>query len=106
MWGHLVRPINNDQGFQGNCLSFSMVGRNNFFWLHKRSGNKSLLGFRMASHFQEEAQAILDSAGIPFTTKTKHMVITTDTKTLEKNKESFEKFRSYYNETKNRIRRD
>lgn len=89
---NIVNPI-----FKEAVLSYVkgyvaiMVGRNNFFWLHKRSGNKSLLGFRMASHLQEEAQAILDFAAIPFTTKTKHMVITTDAKTLEKNKESFEK---------------
>lgn len=40
------------------------VGRNNYFWLHKRSSNKSLLGFRIAAHLADDAQQVLDDAKI------------------------------------------
>src|SRR6266566_4153869 len=48
-----------------------VVGRNNYFWLHKRSGNKSLLCFRIAPHLGDTAQQVLDEAKIAFTRKPK-----------------------------------
>lgn len=67
------------------------VGRNNYFWLHKRSGNKSLLGFRIAPHLADEVQQILDDAKISFTRKPKQILITVDSSTIESNAESFAK---------------
>lgn len=67
------------------------VGRNNYFWLHKRSGNKSLLGFRMAPHLADEAQQVLDAAGIPFNKKPKQIFVTVDSTMIEARKEAFEK---------------
>lgn len=67
------------------------VGRNNYFWLHKRSGNKSLLGFRIAPHLADEAQQILDDAKISFTRKPKQILITVDSSTIDSNAESFVK---------------
>jgi len=60
-----------------NYVSIS-VGRNNYFWLHKRSGNKSLLGFRIAPHLADEAQQLLDNAKISFTRKPKSFLVTAD----------------------------
>lgn len=65
------------------------VGRNNFFWLHKRSGNKSLLGFRIAAHLADEAQQILDEAKIPFTRKPKSIFVTVDQLTIDTHAEEF-----------------
>lgn len=67
------------------------VGRNNYFWLHKRSGNKSLLGFRIAPHLADDAQQILDDAKISFTRKPKQILITVDSSTIDINAESFAK---------------
>ncbi len=67
------------------------IGRNNYFWLHKRSGNKSLLGFRIAPHLADEAQQILDDAKISFTRKPKQILITVDSSTIDINAESFAK---------------
>ena len=61
------------------------VGRNNYFWLHKRSGNKSLLGFRIATHLADDAQQILDEAKISFTRKPKTILITIDATTITSN---------------------
>lgn len=65
------------------------VGRNNYFWLHKRSGNKSLLGFRIAPHLADEAHQLLDDAKISFTRKPKSFLITTDTPTVSANERVF-----------------
>jgi hypothetical protein len=61
------------------------VGRNNYFWLHKRSGNKSLLGFRIAAHLADDAQRVLDEAKISFTRKPKTILITIDEATITAN---------------------
>ena len=68
-----------------------IVGRYNYFWLHKRSGNKSLLGFRIAPHLADEAQQVLDDAKISFTRKPKEIRMTIDTSTIEANAEPFSK---------------
>ena len=67
------------------------VGRNNYFWLHKRGGNKSLIGFRIAPHLADDAQQILDDAKISFTRKPKKILITVDASAIEANADSFTK---------------
>lgn len=62
-------------GYLKNYISLN-IGRNNYLWLHKRSGNNSLLGFRIAPHLADDAQKILDEAQIPFTKKPKYFFIT------------------------------
>ena len=59
-----------------------------YFLLRKRSGNKSLLVFRIASHLEDEAQQVLDDAEIPFTRKTKKIVVTVDSQMIETQKEA------------------
>ncbi|WP_454006774.1 hypothetical protein [Alcaligenes sp. Marseille-Q7550] len=71
-----------------NYVSIS-VGRNNYFWFHKRGRNKSLLGFRIAPHLAEEAQRILDGAKISFNSKSKKIFLITDSETINSNKDLF-----------------
>lgn len=77
-------------GYVKNYVSI-VVGRNNYFWFHSRSGNKSLLGFRIAPHLADDAQKILDDAKISFTRKPKAILVTVDSATIDSNAESFSK---------------
>lgn len=62
-------------------------GRQNIFWLHKRSANKSLLGFRMAPAKHEEVATLLDSKNIPYIRKPKRFYLTIDQQLVEKESE-------------------
>jgi len=75
------------------------VGRNNYFGLHKRSGNKSWLRFRIAPHLAEDAQRLLDEAKINFSRKPKEFLITTDEETIRNNTEIFSKLASLVRST-------
>lgn len=75
------------------------VGRNNFFWLHKRSGDKSLLGFRIAPHLADEAQQLLDEANVSFTRKPKSIYITTDPAAINANVALYTKLASLVQRT-------
>ena len=65
------------------------VAGNNYMWLHKRSQNKSLLGFRMAQSLQEEAAGLLDAQNITYVRKPKRFLLTVDKQMIEKNAETF-----------------
>lgn len=67
------------------------VGRNNYLWLRKRGGGKSLIGFRIASYLEDDAQKVLDSAEIPFKKKPKQMFIMGDAAMIASHREVFEK---------------
>jgi len=54
------------------------VGGNNYFWLHKRSAGKSLLGFRISHALHDQAEAILDDCNIPYVKNLKRFSITVD----------------------------
>lgn len=75
------------------------VGRNNYFWLHKRSSNKSLLGFRIAAHLAEDAQRILDEAKISFTKKPKALQVTIDAATITGNSVAFTRIAALVRQT-------
>jgi hypothetical protein len=77
-------------GYLKNYIAIN-IGRNNYFWLRKRSGNMSQLGFRIAPHLADDAQQILDDAKISFTRKPKLILITVDLSTIESNAELFSK---------------
>lgn len=62
----------------------------NYMWLHKRSQNKSLLGFRMSQSLQDEAASLLDSNTISYVKKPKKFLITVDRQMIEKHKEVFQ----------------
>lgn len=61
------------------------VGGNNYMWLHKRSQNKSLLGFRMVQSLQEDAASLLDAQNITYVRKPKRFLVTVDRELIEKN---------------------
>ncbi len=66
------------------------VSGNNYFWLIKRSINKSLLGFRISPPLQDETAALLDGNNISYVRKPKEFRITVDKQMIEKNKEVFQ----------------
>ncbi|WP_321891997.1 hypothetical protein [Paraburkholderia tropica] len=82
----VVRPELNDPqlSYLKNYIAVA-VGRNNFFWMHKRSASKSLLGFRIAPHLADEAQQVLDGAKISFTRKPKSIWLTVDSSMIQEN---------------------
>ncbi len=65
------------------------TGRLNQFWLHKRSGAKSLLGFRMPPAKHDEVAALLDSKNIPYIRKPKRFYLTIDKQIVEQEHDLF-----------------
>jgi hypothetical protein len=71
----------------------------NYIWLHKRSLNKSLLGFRMAQSLQDEAAALLDEKNISYVKKPKRFLITVDRQMVEANQDVFKAIASLVKKT-------
>jgi len=65
------------------------VSGSNYFWLHRRMHQKSLMGFRISALLQEEALSILDAAKISYTKKPKRIYLTTDNQMVEEHAETF-----------------
>jgi len=61
----------------------------NYFWLHKRSAKKSLLGFRISNGLLDEAKAILDQNNVPYVHKRKLLLLTVDRPLVEERREMF-----------------
>ena len=64
-----------------NYIAINVSG-NNHFWLHKRSSNKSLLGFRITDDLLEDVTMLLDEANISFTQKRNTIRFTVDADTI------------------------
>ena len=64
---------------------------NNYFWLHKRSAGKVLMGFRVPAQIMDEAKELLDEHSISYVHKRKSLRITTDKNAIKNNKELFVK---------------
>ena len=60
-----------------NYVAITVSG-SNYFWLHKRTSDKSLLGFRMSQALQDEAAALLDGKNISYVKKPKKFLLTVD----------------------------
>jgi len=60
-----------------NYIAINVFG-NNFFWLHKRSANKSLLGFRISDEYIEEISQLFDEQSISFVQKRNRFRVTVD----------------------------
>lgn len=65
------------------------VSNYNHFWLHKRSGNKSLLTFWIGDNFLPQILTILDNKGISYVNKVKSIRITVDKEMIQANSEMF-----------------
>jgi len=63
------------------------VSGHNYFWLHKRSSNKSLLGFRMSQALQDETAALLDGNDITYVRKPREFLLTVDKQMIEKHRD-------------------
>lgn len=72
---------NAEINFRKNYIGI-VVGRNNYFSLHKRTNDKSLIRFRVAAHLTDETTEQLDLANMTFTKKPKAFVFTVDERTL------------------------
>lgn len=67
-----------------------VVNGNNYFWFHKRSGNKSLLGFWLSETLLPSATSLLDEKGVLYTVRKNQSIrITTDKDTIKNNSEMF-----------------
>lgn len=64
--------------FTKHYVAISSETNNNYFWLHKRSAGKVLMGFRVAAHLMDEAKALLDEHSISYVQKRKSLRITTN----------------------------
>ncbi len=66
------------------------VSGNNFFWLKKRSGNKSLVSFWVGNRLLPNATSLLDEKRIPYTVrKGESLRITTDKEAIRANADMF-----------------
>ncbi len=87
----ITRPVFNEPSL--NYLKSYIaitVGANNYLWLHKRTQDKSLLGFRVTEQsIQDEIAALLDAANISYVRKTKRFLMTVDKETIKGNSDLF-----------------
>lgn len=89
----IVRPVYGEASlnYVKNYIGI-MVNGNNYFWFHKRSGNKSLLSFWLTENLISSATELLDEKGIPYTVRKNESIrITTDKETISNNSEMFVK---------------
>ncbi len=71
------------------------VGGYNYMWLHKRSSNKSLLGFRLSPSFHDEVAALLDGRKITYVRKPNKILLTVDNELIEQNESLFVSIASF-----------
>jgi hypothetical protein len=65
------------------------VSGNNYLWLHKRSQNKSLMGFRIKEELHDKMNELLDKNNLSYVQRRKYFHLTIDKNIIEKNKEAF-----------------
>lgn len=65
------------------------VSGSNYLWLHKRSQNKSLMGFRIKQELHDKMNELLDKNNLPYVQRRKRFYLTIDKNIIEKNKETF-----------------
>lgn len=66
-------------------------GSYNRLWFHKRTAPKALLNLKIAPPLQDEAAALLDSAGIGYTRKPESFRVTIDKRTIDSKSDVMEK---------------
>lgn len=73
------------------------VNGENYIWLHKRSGNKSLIGIWFSDKYRAQASEVLDKAEISYSKKKQTLWVTTDSKTLKDHAPSILKLAEFSN---------
>jgi hypothetical protein len=63
------------------------VNRQNYLWMHKRSGGKSLLTFWVSERLLPQATEALDAVGVPYVQKNQELKITVDQQMIHTNSE-------------------
>lgn len=89
----IVRPVYGEASlnYVKNYIGI-MVNGNNYFWLHKRSGDKSLLAFWVSESLLPSVTQLLDGNGIPYTVRRNENVrVTTDKEKILSCSEMFSK---------------
>jgi len=71
------------------------VNGENYIWLHKRSGNKSLIGIWFSEKYLGQASEVLDEAEISYSKKKQTLYFTTDSKTLKDHEPSILKLAEF-----------
>lgn len=66
-------------------------GSYNRMWFHKRAYPKALLNFKISPPLQDDAAALLDSAGIAYVKKPESFRVTVDRKVIDYKAETFNK---------------
>lgn len=66
-------------------------GSYNRMWFHKRTSPKALLNLKISSPLQDEAIALLDSAGVGYIKKPESFRVTIDRKVIESKADTFDK---------------
>ena len=81
----LVKPVWSEVNlhYTRNIVGLA-VGRNSYFWLGKRSGNKSLLGFCIREEDMDQAEKLLDEIGVAYVKDKKNpwLRMTTDKESI------------------------
>ena len=89
----IVRPVYRDVSlnYVKNYIGI-MVNGNNYFWFHKRSGNKSMLSFWVGEGLLTSATKLLDEKGIPYAVRKNQSIrVTADKEMILNNSELFVK---------------
>jgi hypothetical protein len=81
-----------------NYIAINVFG-NNYFWLHKRSANKSLLGFRISDEHTDNVSKLLDEQSISFVQKRNRIKFTVDKDFINKHAELLRQIAVFVKET-------
>lgn len=87
----VTKPVLADAelNYVNNYIGLQVAG-NNYFWLKKRSGNKSLMSFWVGNRLLSKTTPLLDEKRIPYTVRKGETVrITTDKDTVQANRDLF-----------------
>lgn len=81
-----------------NYIAINVLG-NNYFWFHKRSANKSLLGFRISDERLDEVSRLLDEQSVSFVQKRDQIKFTVDKDFIKKHSDSLRQIALFVKET-------
>ncbi len=81
-----------------NYIAINVFG-NNYFWLHKRSANKSLLGFRISDEHTDNVSKLSDEQNISFVQKRNRIKFTVDKDFINKHAELLRQIAEFVKET-------
>jgi len=81
-----------------NYIAINVFG-NNYFRLHKRSANKSLLGFRISDEHMDDVSILLDEHSIAFVQKRNHIRFTVNKESISKHAELLKQIAEYVKKT-------